>query len=213
MKSSHYQQKSIHYGIAHTRLARILELAGNIRGKKILDVGCARGYVGQKFKEKGNFVNGIEISESAATAASNVLDGVYIFDVENQWPEKIKSERFDLAIMAELLEHVFDPVEVLKAVSRVLEPDGQVIISTPNFLAWTNRLKILFGLFKYTEQGLLDFGHIRFFTYDYLKQVLIESDFKIVAEKHIVFPGKLTRILKFWPNLFATQFVLRAQKI
>lgn len=213
MKSSHYQQKSVHYGIAHTRLARILELAGSIQSKKILDVGCARGYVGQRLREKGNWVSGIEMSEPAASVAVNVLDKVYIFDVEYRWPEEIKSERFNLAVVAEVLEHVFDPVEVLKAVSRVLESDGQVIITTPNFLTWTNRLKILFGLFRYTEQGLLDFGHIRFFTYGYLKQVLAESDFKIITERHIIFPGKLTRILKFWPSLFATQFVLKVQKI
>ena len=65
----HYQDKSINYGIAHTRLKRLMALVGNISGKKVLDVGCARGYVGARIKALGNFVAGIEISEPAAREA------------------------------------------------------------------------------------------------------------------------------------------------
>ena len=71
----------------------------------------------------------------------------------------------------------------------------------------------MFGKFEYTDQGLMDFGHIRFFTYKYLNKVLKDSGFKIEKEKHIIFPGKLTKLLKLWPSLFATQFIIKARKI
>ncbi len=211
MKEEHYQNKSINYGIGHTRLNRILELANNPKYHKILDVGCARGYIGRRLKEKDKSVFGIEMSTPAAVEAQKVLNKVYVFDIEKPWPD-IGELKFDLVILAEVLEHVFDPVEVLTSVSRVLQDNGEVIITTPNFLTWTNRIRMLFGFFRYTEQGLLDFGHIRFFTYKYLKQVLTEADFNVIKERHIIFPGKLTQILKYWPSLFATQFIVKAKK-
>src|SRR3989344_2103932 len=168
-RESHYQEKSISYGIAHTRLKRLLGLVSSISGKKVLDVGCARGYVGSRIKNMGNFVVGIDISESAASEA--------------------------------------------KKIHLLLGEKGEIIITTPNILLWTNRVKILMGKFEYTNQGLMDFGHIRFFTYKYLNKVLKESGFKIIKENHIIFPGKLTKILKNWPSIFATQFIIKAEKI
>lgn len=211
MRESHYQNKSTQYGIAHTRLSRILKLA-KVSGARVLDIGCARGYVGAKIKEHGNYVAGIEISKNAAEEAGKVLDKVYSFDIERDWPEEVKSEKFDLVIMAEVLEHVFDPVEVLKNVSSVLKTGGHIVITTPNFMTWTNRLKFLIGNFEYQDQGMFDFGHIRWFTYPYLKEVLTKSGFDITDERHIIFPGKLTRLLKRWPGVFAFQFIVKAQK-
>jgi len=213
MREAHYEDKSINYGIAHTRLRRVMGLVGNIKGQRVLDVGCARGYLGARIKDLGNYVAGVEMSEKAAAVARQVLDKVYVFDTEKEWPEELLKDKFDLVIMAEFLEHVFDPTDILKNVSRVLKPGGRIIITTPNFMVWTHRLKFLAGKFKYTEQGSLDFGHIRFFTYPYLKEVLSQTGFKIEKEVHIVFPGKLTKLIKFRPSLFANQFVVRARKI
>ena len=212
-RESHYEEKSISYGIAHTRLRRVMQLVGDIKGKQVLDIGCARGYLGARIKAIGNYVAGMELSERAAEQARQVLDKVVVFDLEKGWPEELANEKFDLIIMAEVLEHVFDPVVVLKNVHRALNDGGHIIITTPNFMVWTHRIKFLFGKFAYTDQGALDFGHIRFFTYPYLRKILEKSGFVLEIEKHIIFPGKLTRILKRWPGIFANQFILRARKI
>lgn len=213
MKKTHYENKSLNYGVSHTRLKRILALIGKEPGMKVLEVGCAAGRLGREIKKLSHYVAGVEISESAAQEAKKVLDQVYVFDIENDWPTEVLNQRFDLVVLPEILEHVFDPVYILRNASAVLKPNGQIIITTPNFLAWANRIRFLFGFFKYEKEGMFDFGHIRWFTYPYLKQVLSESGFTITDEKHIIFPGKLTRILKFWPGLFARQFVVRAKKI
>ena len=92
---------------------------------RVLDVGCARGYIGSKIKSMGNFVVGIDISQSAAEKAKEVLDEVYVCDLEKDCPEF--SEKFDLAILPEVLEHVFDPVEVLKKISSNLNDGGEII--------------------------------------------------------------------------------------
>ncbi|MEK7536907.1 MAG: class I SAM-dependent methyltransferase [Patescibacteria group bacterium] len=211
-KKSHYENKSLNYGVSHTRLKRILSLLGRKSKQRVLEVGCASGRLGREIKKLGHYVAGIEISESAAAQAKKVLDKVYVFDVESEWSADILSQKFDLVILSEILEHVFDPVYVLKKSSAVLKPAGEIILTTPNFLTWTNRFRFLFGFFKYEREGMFDFGHIRWFTYPYLKKVLAESGFTITNEKHIIFPGKLTKILKLWPSLFVRQFVVKAKK-
>lgn len=212
MKKSHYENKSINYGISHTRLKRILSLLGNQKGQRVLEIGCAAGRLGREIKKQGHYVVGVEISESAAREAKKVLDGVYVFDIEQDWPVELLNQKFDLVILPEILEHTFDSAYILKKSEGVLSPNGEIILTTPNFLTWTNRLRFLFGFFKYEEQGMFDFGHIRWFTYDYLREVLSKNGFTITAEKHIIFPGKLTQILKFFPSLFAFQFVIKAKK-
>lgn len=215
MKASYYNDKSLHYGMGHTRLRRVLELAGDVKGKKILDVGCARGYLGELFKGQGaSYVAGIEISTPAGEQARVKLDKVWVFDVQDdEWPQDIKKEQFDLIIMAEVLEHVFDPSEVVKMAGSILAPEGSLIVTTPNFMTWTNRIKFLFGKFRYENQGMFDFGHIRFFTYEYLKRVLYSNGFVIDKERHIIFPGKATAVLRYWPSLFAYQFIIRVRKV
>lgn len=212
-KEIHYENRSLGYGVSHTRLKRILSLIGNRPGMRVFEVGCASGRLGREIKNLGHYVAGVEISESAAKEAKKVLDQVYVFDIEGDWPIEILNERFDLIVLPEILEHTFNPVYVLKKSRAILKPDAEIIITTPNFLTWVNRVRFLFGFFRYEKEGMFDFGHIRWFTYSYLKQVLAETGFTITKEKHIIFPGKLTKVLKFWPGLFARQFVIKAKKL
>ena len=178
---------------------------------RVLDVACSRGYLGKLIRDRGNYVTGVDVSHTAGEMAGQVLDDIFIFDVQGDWPSELNGS-YDLAVLAAIIEHVFDPVALLKRTAGVLKPDGKMILTTPNFFSWRNRLTFLFGRFRYTEQGDFDFGHIRWFDYRYLKEVLSESGFKITREAHYFFPGKLTFILKYWPSLFATHFIVEASK-
>lgn len=214
MNKEYYQNKSPNYGIGHTRLKRILSLVDSVHGKSVLDIGCAKGYLGRTLKDKGaSYAAGTDISEGALLEARQVLDEAYAFNLEGEWPADLEAKKFDIIIIAEVLEHVFDPVGVLKKIRRILKEEGSLVITTPNFMTWTNRVKFIFGDFNYKDQGMFDFGHIRWFTYAYLKEVLDKSGFGIVKEEHIIFPGKLTKFLKFWPSLFAFQFILKVKKV
>lgn len=197
--------------MGHTRRDRILSLAVG-QGMRVLDVACARGYLGKLIRDRGNWVGGVEISERAASLAREQLDKVWAFDIEQPWPTDIGSQSFDLIILSEIVEHVFDPVQVLRSVHAALKPDGHIIVTTPNFMTWTNRLRFIIGDFHYQQQGMFDFGHIRWFTYSYLKRVLAEAGFILTEERHIIFPGKLTFLLKRWPALFAWQFIIKAKR-
>lgn len=212
MNKQYYESKSVNYGIGHTRRRKILELIDR-NGLRVLDVACASGYLGERIKKAGNYVAGLEISEAAAQKARQVLDAVFVGDIQDDWPAELRSGGYDLIVMAEILEHVFDPAAVLRRAHEALKDSGSIIITTPNFLAWKNRAKFLFGKFAYTDQGIFDFGHIRWFTWKNLKILLAESGLKLIHQNHIIYPGKLTRLLSWWPSLFANQFIIKANKI
>ncbi|MEK7515156.1 MAG: class I SAM-dependent methyltransferase [Patescibacteria group bacterium] len=207
-----YEEKSVTYGISTTRRNNIMKLVGGPH-LRVIDIACSRGYLGKLIKERGNYVAGVDVSHAAVEYAKQVLDDAYELDIQGDWPEHLANQSFDLAVAAAVIEHVFDPVAFLKSVASTLRPAGHIIVTTPNFFSWRNRLTFLFGRFKYTEQGDFDFGHIRWFDYRYLREVLKESGFSIVRENHYYFPGKLTRILKWWPSLFATHFIVEAEKV
>ncbi len=213
MNKEYYKDKSLKYGIGGTRRKRVFGLIGDVKNKKILDMGCATGYIGSELKMMGNYVVGVDISEPAVKQAREKLDEAYAMNIVGDWPEEIKKRKFDLIIMAEILEHVFDPANILKKAHSILAEGGEAIITTPNILAWHHRIKFVFGKFKYENQGTFDFGHIRFFTYPYLKKILNESGFRIVKENHIIYPGKLTKILRFWPSMFANQFIVKIVEV
>jgi SAM-dependent methyltransferase len=208
----HYEQKSAGYQSSSARDSRILELVGG-PGLRVLDVACGPGHIGAQIRERGNYVVGTEISESAAAKARQVLDEVRVLDLESPWPDALRAKPFDVVLLGEILEHVFDPVVVLKEARSVLSPHGKIVVTTPNFLLWIARLQILFGRFRYQKYGLWDFGHIRFFTYDYLRQVLAEAGFRVERERHIAHPERLTPLVGRWPSLFAMYFVVVARKI
>lgn len=132
--------------------------------KKILDVGCASGFLGYSLKIKNNAeVWGIEISKEAAEKAMNKLDKVIIMPIEeaiNFLPDNY----FDTIICADVLEHLIDPEGVLIRLKEKLTDKGEFIISLPNIL----HIDVIIGLlnceFEYKEAGILDKTHLRFFT-------------------------------------------------
>jgi len=206
----HYRRHAPDYKIGGTRKHRILEMIGRSRGR-VLDVGCGTGQLGRALKDRGHWVGGIELSDDAVMRAREHLDTVWQFNIEERWPDLGKP--MDAIIFAEVLEHVFDPVKVIRQSERFLTPGGLVIITTPNMLHWLNRLVFLAGSFRYERSGMFDFGHIRWFTYAYLRNVLRDAGFEITHERHIIVPGTLSFILRTRPSLFARTFVVASERI
>ena len=73
-------------------------------------------------------------------------------------------EKFDFIIFGDILEHVTKPEVLLQDFQYLLNQEGFLIASIPNIANWMIRLKLLFGNFDYAG-GILDLGHLKFFTY------------------------------------------------
>jgi SAM-dependent methyltransferase len=86
---------------------------------------------------------------------------------------------YDGVVMLEVIEHIVAAEQLLREVARVLKPGGFLILSTPNFAYWCNRLRILAG------KGSQDEGcHYRFFTPAVLRDRLRDADLEIMQTAH-----------------------------
>lgn len=210
---NYYSDKSLDYGISKRRKEAIIALLEDIKNTTVLDVGCSTGYLGKEFIDRGAKVYGIDISKKALNEARKVLTKVNIIDLNKQ---KLPFSRgqFDLIVASEVIEHLQNPLLALKELNRVLKNNGGLIITTPNFLYWGNRIKFLKGKFAYEKIGMFDEGHVHFYTYDSLKNDLKKSNFKIIEENHL-YPGSsfFNVFKKYFPELFAYQFVIKCAQL
>ena len=109
-------------------------------------------------------VVGLESDDTAVAAARARLSEVYQSDIESDASTgPLKGQRFDLLVLGDVLEHMRDPEAVLRRFLPFLEDEGHVIISLPNVTAWTVRLQMLAGHWRYADRGILDRTHLRFF--------------------------------------------------
>jgi SAM-dependent methyltransferase len=135
--------------------------------RRILDVGCAAGNLGAALKrrDKAVEVTGIEMSAALAERARVQLDHVLVGTVEERLMD-LPDRYFDCVILADVLEHMIDPYRVLAAMRQKLEPGrGMVVASIPNVRHWYVLKELVWhGRWEYAERGLLDSGHLRFFT-------------------------------------------------
>lgn len=206
-----YEGKSVNYKINAARKTRILNLIPE-NAINILDIGCAGGELAREIKSKRRAkIYGIDISQKSLDSAGGILDDSFCFDVENDnWPQDLLSKKFDLIIASEIIEHLFLPDRFLKKVMNLLTPGGKIIITTPNFLFWKNRFSMLLGKFEYTDQGILDSGHVRFFTMKTAKKLFNECGLRIERECHF-YPNLYKRKLNFlgsiFPGFFAYQMI------
>ena len=149
-------------------------------GSRVLDLGAADGSVARALKKRGCTVWGIEQDEQAAEAASQVCDRVIVADLEAKEAfEPLGSETFDVVLALDVLEHLRDPAPVLKCAASYLTPGGIAVVSIPNVTHGALRLSLLEGRFNYTEQGLLDRTHLRFFDRHAAEQLISEAGLTI----------------------------------
>lgn len=181
---------------------------------EILDIGCGQGELAEALKKKGKKVCGVDISIEALNISSEYLDKQFCFNIEDAaWPEELLTKKFDCIIASEVIEHLFEPDLFFKKVKNILKPQGVLILTTPNFLFWKNRLRILFGKFEYEESGFYDKGHISFFTHKSLEKELKKAGFHFDKEMNF-YPNLYRRGLNFlgdiFPGFFAYQLINRS---
>lgn len=180
--------------------------------KKVLDVGCASGYLAERLKKNECYVVGIEIDEAATKTAKQFCDNIIVGDVEQLNELPYPSKFFDVIVYSDILEHLKRPDLVLIKFKKYLAPKGCVIASIPNVARFEVRLKLLLGKFDYTDTGHLDVTHLRFFTIKTAKQLLESTGYKV---EKVDYTGLASRIsvLKLFPTLFANQIILIAKSI
>jgi 2-polyprenyl-3-methyl-5-hydroxy-6-metoxy-1,4-benzoquinol methylase len=144
--------------------SHVMAIARVPANSRVLDLGVADGSVAAVLKGMGCEVWGVELEREAAEAARAVCDEVVVADLNTfEFAEQLHGQRFDVVLMLDILEHLSDPAAVLGRVKAVVAEGGWGIISLPNVAHASVRLALLNGHFRYTEMGLLDRTHLRFF--------------------------------------------------
>ncbi len=210
-KQEYYDTKTSSYRPSVTRARKIVELIQeDVESSSVLDIGCSEGLFGAELEKRGARVTGWDISLKAVAVARERLTDARQVDVErgdtSQW-----NSSFDVVIAGELVEHLFHPDQFLEKVHDLLKPGGLLVVTTPNFLVWSNRIKMLLGRFRYTKTGFLDESHIHFFTYATLREDLTQAGFTIEDENHVIHPKVPEFLGRRFPSLFAFQFVIKAR--
>jgi 2-polyprenyl-3-methyl-5-hydroxy-6-metoxy-1,4-benzoquinol methylase len=159
--------------------ALVLDLVGG--GKRVLDVGCATGYLAKVLGERSNKVSGVEVDPESAEQARPYLERLVVADLDNvDLSAELAGEQFDVIVFADVLEHLKDPASTLRQARSLLGEGGYAVISIPNVAHGAVRLSLLQGDFQYRSLGLLDDTHIRFFTRSGVEDLLRSAGYAAV---------------------------------
>jgi SAM-dependent methyltransferase len=161
---------------SHTQLVTWL---GGRGPRRVLDVGCADGFVAEGLRERGHHVTGIDLTARPGVKAR--VDEFLEADLDDGLPLALAdAPPFDVVLAADVLEHVRDPEALLREIHDVLATDGRLLVSVPNFGHWYPRLRVASGRFDYDRRGILDRGHVRFFTKRSFERVLHRSGWHVL---------------------------------
>lgn len=188
---------------------------------RVLDIGCGTGALGRELKgRRACEVVGVTHSEEEADEARRHLDDVLVRDLNDFDPREAGS--FDCVVCSHVLEHLYRPERLLGSLRGALRPGARLIVALPNVLHWRQRVEFARGRFRYTEGGLMDSTHYRFYDWTTARALLAGSGFAVVeSEACGGFP--LSRLLpvvgrpldraaaRLAPGLFGFQFVFVAR--
>jgi SAM-dependent methyltransferase len=119
--------------------ARLLDLIQRqVPAGNLLDVGCGHGLLLDEARRRGFMVTGLELSQTAAAYARDVLE----LDVREQRVEELRAPEggYQVVVLADLIEHLDDPLGALDACARLLAPGGALCVVSPDPDSRTARL-------------------------------------------------------------------------
>ena len=182
--------------------ALVVRMVG--RNKRVLDVGAGAGSISKLLQSVGGCrVTGLEINKEAIKKLSAYCERVYEADLNNvSWPELLVDEEpFDVLVAADVLEHVYDPLTVLKAMVGLVAKDGQLVVSLPHIAHNAIIASLLDEDFEYQDWGLLDRTHIRFFGLRNIQKLFVAAGLQIVEAQFVILPPEETEFSEKWYKL------------
>ncbi len=139
----------------------VVHRLGRQSPSRVLDLGCGAGLVAERLRAAGHQVTGVDLDEDPEV--SERVDRFVKADLDEGLPPDVGTD-YDVVLAADVFEHLRQPDRLLRELRDVLRPGGVVVASVPNFAHWYPRLRVLSGHFDYDRRGILDRGHLRFFT-------------------------------------------------
>jgi SAM-dependent methyltransferase len=173
--------------------------------KKVCDIGCGNGIFSASLKNllPECKLTGVDSSLYALRKASqNGFDEISVVKDFSNDLIPFESNSFDLIICKDVLEHLVNPVHLVKEMYRLLNKDGKLLIHVPNHFPIWGRWRFLlknnidtFSYFKGSDRH--NFPHIRFYTYSSIVNMVEEIGFNKVENISYFFsrPPKIHRLM------------------
>lgn len=153
---------------------------------RVLDIGCGCGANAAVIRAMAPHAHLVGIEPSAA--AADIARGQGFDEVHETdalaWLRASNAEPFDAVVLSDVLEHIADPVAMLRELSRAEAlRNATWVISVPNYAVWYNRIRTLLGRFSYQWSGLFDRTHLRFFTRRSIQDVFKYCGFEVIEDR------------------------------
>jgi 2-polyprenyl-3-methyl-5-hydroxy-6-metoxy-1,4-benzoquinol methylase len=172
---------------------------GDLRPRRLLDVGCGSGYLARLVTERtaGVEVHGVDVSAAALERARRHLAAVWKVDLDRD-PIPVENGAYDTVVCVEVLEHLYDPTHVLSEIRRALAPGGQAVLTVPNLAFWRFRFDLLRGR---VPAVAADRRHLHQFDAALFERMLREAGFSV---RRLVGYRERFKSLACWrPSLFS----------
>lgn len=182
---SYYYKGSLRFS-SHDQIANYI-IAHNLN--KVLDIGCNKGFIGQALREKGwrGYIIGIDKDRSyKRTIIQKKYYKFLAVDIERTTINL--NEKFDVIVLADVLEHLTNPLKILITIRKKLNKNCIYIISVPNIANFFIRFHLLLGNFNYLDYGILDKDHRYFYTYKTSKKLIKKAGLKSIIESSTSIP-------------------------
>jgi 2-polyprenyl-3-methyl-5-hydroxy-6-metoxy-1,4-benzoquinol methylase len=195
-------------------------------GGRVLDIGPGGDHVVSALRERGCTVWAVEIDGEAARAAEPYCERVLVADVETvDLGREFEGLRFDCILFLDVLEHLREPLPVLRDAAKLLADEASVVASIPNVTHAALRLELLRGRFRYRDTGLLDRTHLRFFDQEGVNELFRQAGLRIEEQLRVSrgiteteleidpsdYPEEAVRLATADPEALTYQFIVVAR--
>jgi 2-polyprenyl-3-methyl-5-hydroxy-6-metoxy-1,4-benzoquinol methylase len=181
-----YEEYFVPYAIKRGRYSShfyALRLTG--KDQRVLEANCGDGSLGSQLAAANNRVTGLDASPKVSLSAG--YQNVVAADLENGVPD-LPAKSFDRILLLDTIEHLRDARPLLDDCRGLLAQRGRLIVAVPNTVNLTVRFMVLFGMFCYSDRGILDWSHLRFFTRASAERLLRERGFRITGRHYTIMP-------------------------
>jgi len=168
-----------------TSHGRILSWLAARRPSRVLDLGCSDGALAAELRVHGHKVTGVDVEEHPGVR--DLVDTFVRADLEDGVPDEVGGG-YDAIVAADVLEHVREPEALLEDLAGRLGPGGSIVACVPNFGHWYPRLRVALGRFDYDLRGILDRGHVRFFTRKSLESMADRAGYSVRRREFLTLP-------------------------
>jgi glycosyltransferase involved in cell wall biosynthesis len=173
-----------------TSHGRILAWLADRRPSRVLDLGCSDGALAAELRVHGHTLTGIDVEEHPGVHEN--VESFVAANLDEGLPDGI-GDGFDVIVAADVLEHVRDPERLLDELVSRLAPGGSVVACVPNFGHWYPRLRVAAGRFDYDRRGILDRGHLRFFTRRSFERMVARAGYSVRRQESLTLPVEVAQ--------------------